>query len=270
MTTIYEIRSAIDGLGLSGQAVCLHASLRSLGKVDGGARSVVDAFLSERCTLLVPAFSWKYAVSAPNDRRIERNGRDDAVRAPAEQNATEGYSLSAVEIDSDMGAVAAAVVRSQDRLRGNHPLCSFAAVGELADPLVSEQQPLDAMAPMRQLADADGFVLLAGVGLSSMTLLHWAEQLAGRSLFRRWALDANRHAVEVEAGGCSAGFGNLETAIGGLAKEAQIGRGLWRAFPAAEAARLASDAIRRDPAITHCADTGCARCNDAVLGGPLL
>ncbi|MEK7692818.1 MAG: AAC(3) family N-acetyltransferase [Chloroflexota bacterium] len=270
MTTVYEIRSAVNGLGLSGQFVCLHTSLRSLGKVDGGARSVVDAFLSERCTLLVPAFSWKYAVSAPNDRRIERNGRDDAVRAPAEQDATEGYSVSTVEIDSDMGAVAAAVVRSHDRVRGNHPLCSFAAVGELADPLVTEQQPLDAMAPMRQLADANGFVLLAGVGLSSMTLLHWAEQLAGRSLFRRWALDANRHAVEVETGGCSAGFGNLETAVGGLAKEAQVGRGLWRAFPAAEAARLASDAIRRDPAITHCADTGCARCNDAVLGGPLL
>jgi aminoglycoside N3'-acetyltransferase len=270
MTTVRRIRSAINDLGLSGQPVCLHASLRSMGKVEGGAQSVVDAFLSQRSTLLVPSFSWKYAVSVPNARRLERNGWDDAAFSAQGRNASEGYSVDDAEIDFDLGAVAAAVVRSRDRARGNHPLCSLAAIGELAVPLITEQRPLDAMAPLRRLADENGFVLLVGVDLSSMTILHWAEQLAGRNLFRRWALDANRQVVEVEAGGCSAGFGNLETAIGGLAREAQVGRGLWRAFPAGEVARLASDVIRRDPAITHCADTSCTRCDDAAQGGPLV
>ena len=52
-----EIRAGIRELGLSERPVCVHSSLRSFGKVDGGAATVVEAFVDEGCTLLVPTFS---------------------------------------------------------------------------------------------------------------------------------------------------------------------------------------------------------------------
>ena len=108
-----------------------------------------------------------------------------------------------------------------------------------------------------------------GVGLERMTLLHLAEQQARRNLFRRWANDQNGETMEVEMGGCSDGFGKLEPILAPLMRETQVGQSHWRIFPARETLTLAADAIRRDPLLTHCGCSPC-RCDDAVLGGPLL
>jgi len=62
-------------------------------------------------------------------------------------------------------------------------------VGPLAQQLISGQQPLNVYAPFRALAEAGGWVVLMGVGPDKLTLLHYAEQLAGRIPFRRWAND---------------------------------------------------------------------------------
>ena len=35
----------------------VHSSLASFGRVEGGAAAVVQAFLDEGCTIVVPAFS---------------------------------------------------------------------------------------------------------------------------------------------------------------------------------------------------------------------
>ena len=48
-----------------------------------------------------------------------------------------------------------------------------------------------------------------------------------------------------------------------------VGESLWRIYPFREFVDAAAAAIRRDPSITHCGDPHCARCNDAVKGGPL-
>jgi len=52
-----EIQAGIRELGLSGRPVCVHSSLRSFGIVTGGAETVVQAFVEEGCTLLVPTFA---------------------------------------------------------------------------------------------------------------------------------------------------------------------------------------------------------------------
>src|ERR687891_282076 len=102
-----DLKQALRGLGLSRRAVCLHSSLRSFGHVAGGAKTVIRAFLDEECTVLVPTFS------------------------------------SGFEIDRDMGAIPATLVRWPNRVRGNHPLDSFTAVGPSATELIAQQDPLD-------------------------------------------------------------------------------------------------------------------------------
>jgi aminoglycoside 3-N-acetyltransferase len=132
------------------------------------------------------------------------------------------------------------------------------------------QHTLDVYAPLRVLADRGGFVLLVGVGLTSMTLLHLAEARAGRELFRRWAKAPSGDVVEVQTGSCSAGFDAFEPVLDPLARETSVGASRWRAYPSRETLEKAAQAIRANPAITHCGDETCGRCRDAVAGGPIL
>jgi aminoglycoside 3-N-acetyltransferase len=87
-----------------------------------------------------------------------------------------------------MGAIPAAVVTREGRARGVHPLNSFSALGPRADELIRDQTAIDVYAPFEHLREMGGSVVMMGVGLDSMTLLHYAEQLAGRALFIRWAV----------------------------------------------------------------------------------
>ena len=150
------------------------------------------------------------------------------------------------------------------RARGNHPLNSLAAVGPSARELIAGQAPLDVYAPFRELARLNGYVVMMGVDLRTMTALHLAEQMAGRTLFRRWASDYGGAVVEAECGGCSRGFNGIEPALRPVERRETVGNSLWRIFPIADALERASAAIRECPEITRCAVGGC---EDGIEGG---
>jgi aminoglycoside N3'-acetyltransferase len=270
MVSIRDISEAVRQLGLSRQPLCVHSSLRSFGWVEGGASAVLDGLLSEGCTVMVPAFSWTFAVP-PSGARPARNAWDyDTFEGPRSGIGCV-YTSDSTEIDKeDMGAVAAAIVARPERIRGDHPLCSFAAVGPLANELIAGQRPLHVWAPLEALVDVSGSVLLMGVGLEKMTLLHLAEQVAGRNPFRRWANGPEGTPTEVQVGGCSHGFDDFESVLAPFEGKAMIGASVWRVFPAKATVDAAARAMRRDPMISHCGDPECGRCNDAVLGGPIL
>ena len=270
MVTAQDIANAVPRMGLSGLPVCVHASLRSFGWVDGGAPAVVKGLLTEGCTVLVPTFSWTFAVPPPAKLRRPRNGWDYDTWEASSVGEGRIFTPDSNEIDvEDMGAIPASVLAMPERLRGYHPLSSFSAIGPLAAQLTSGQMPLHVWAPLEALAEAGGSVVLMGVGLQEMTLLHLAEQRAGRNPFRRWANGADGEPIEVESGGCSDGFENLRSALLSLQKECVVGNSRWLIFPASLTLEVAAAAIRADPMITHCGKPH-GRCNDAVLGGPLL
>jgi len=244
--------------------------LRSFGHVAGGAPAVVRSCLEEGCTVIVPTFSSAFEVAPPPHHRFERNGWDYGAGPAPRPGTGRVYTPEAPDVDRDMGAIPAAALGWPGRARGRHPLDSFTAVGPRAAELVAGQVPLDVYAPLKALARAGGFVLLAGVGLERMTLLHLAEKEAGRTLFRRWANGADGEPSAVEVGGCSEGFGKLEPCLRPVMRTMLVGRSAWKALPADEALARAAAAIRDDPRVTHCGDSACARCNDAVAGGPVL
>jgi aminoglycoside 3-N-acetyltransferase len=264
-----DISSALRRLALAGRPVCLHSSLRSFGQVQDGADAVVDAFLAADCTLLVPSFSWTFAVGAPPDLRPARNGWDyeHPGRVGHSRNV---YTPETSEIDRDMGAVPAAVVARPARARGDHPLSSFAALGAQAGEAVAAQKWGDPHAPLGWLTESEGSVLLAGVGLTALTLVHYAEQLAGRTLFRRWALDPNGRVEMVPVGGCSDGFDKLVPYLARVGQETRVGASRWLAYPASAALPVLVQTIRAEPELTRCARPSCGRCPDASAGGPLV
>ncbi len=269
--TFQDIRQAIHTLGLSDHALCVHSSLRSFGVVEGGASTVIHALLAEGCTVLVPTFSFDaFAIPPPASMRPERNGFNYAITRGPSPGMKHVYSPDALDIDKNMGAIPAAVLALPEHVRGNHPLCSFTAIGPLAKELVSGQEPLHVYAPLEALTEAGGWLLLMGVGLDSMTFLHLAEQRARRRLFRRWANGPGGQPIEAETGGCSDGFEQFERFLSAFEKRIYVGQSLWRAYPARETLTTASKAILENPQITHCSNPNCQRCNDAILGGPLI
>ena len=268
---IEEIRRAVRAAGVASRPVCVHASLRSFGRVYGGAQTVVEGLLAERCTVLAPTFSQGYAVAPLPRQRPARNGFDYA-RLPLTMPGTDRiFTTASTEIDRDsMGAVPSAVLERPGHQRGNHPLNSFSAIGPLAGELIAGQAALDVYAPLRRLAELNGLIILMGVGLDRMSLLHFAEQQAGRRMFRRWANGPDGQPIEFERGGCSAGFVRFAPVLRALLWETRVGESRWEVYPAHEALQTATAAIHQQPEITRCAEPSCYRCEDAILGGPIL
>jgi aminoglycoside 3-N-acetyltransferase len=267
-----DLRRGIRALGLPGRAVCVHSSLRSFGApIDGGADGLIDAFLAEGCTLMVPAFTDDFALWPPDHLRPPRNGTQyDRPRRPYPGEGRV-FTSDCTEVTlAEMGRLPATLAARSLRRRGQHPLLSFVAIGPQAEALIAPQRPLDVFAPLRALEERAGAVLLIGVGFTNMTLIHRAEAVAGRTLFRRWANGPDGRAMMVETSGCSSGFDAFETRLAPLGRETRVLASRWRAFPAAETVAAAARAIREHPEITACGRPTCERCRDALLGGPIL
>lgn len=260
-----DVRTVLRQLGLSGRPVCVHCSLSSFGHVEGGGKTLVRAFLEERTTLLAPSFSWGFAVPPPASDRPPRNGTryDFPDRPPPER----AFTPESREVDRDMGALARTVVLHTERERGDHPLCSFSAVGPLASDLIEVQRPNAVWAPLERLAAADGSVILMGVGLTRLSLIHLAEEAAGRRPFIRWTLGPDGTTQRVRVGGCSEGFESLRPVLEG--KVLRVGMSQWFILRAAESLHRLTGAIREEPDLTKCGDPACLRCRDAVAGGPI-
>lgn len=266
-----DIHSAIRALGLEGHPLCVHASLRSFGGLEGGGDMLLDALLEVGCTVLVPSFSHELELPPPEGRLLPRNGMDEKdLTLLASHTPGAPYAPGCGVLSPSMGAFSRTLLSRPGSVRGDHPLNSFAALGPEADALLSGQTGERVYAPFEALCARNGYVLLMGVGLDRATIVHYGEQLAGRALFLRWALDREGVLRPVRTGGCSRGFGRLEPTVAPLARSVRVGDSLWQCFPAAELARRCAGAIRQNPELTRCDDPCCIRCADAATGGPAL
>jgi aminoglycoside N3'-acetyltransferase len=270
MLTEADIRRVVDHAGLSGRVVCAHASVRSFGPIEGGAGAIVSALLAQGCTLVVPTFTYEKACKPPAGWSLARNGWS-AWDGMSECRPEAGFSASGNDLTlKHMGALPAAVLARPDRVRGDHPLNSFSAVGPRVANVIAGQRPLDVYYPFRRLVEHDGAVVMMGVSLTTMTFLHYAEQIAGRTLFRRWARLRDGPCIECEVGSCSDGFEQFAPHLAPVERQVTVGASRWRIFPARDTVAIASQQIRISPSITHCPRLACERCIDAIAGGPVL
>jgi len=263
-----QIKEAIDLLRLPGKAVCIHASLRSFEQPVYG---LLKAFEEAGCTVLVPAFSDMYEAPPAEWLMPVQNGAGDYTWFLEKDYEDAGvYSpqsnLLSVE---EMGRFPQMVLEHPARLRGGNFLNSFAALGPLAQTLVEKQTNQNVYAPLEELYELDGFILLMGVGLDCATAIHFAEQKAGRAPFVRWAKDAAGNTVPVRAGGCSDGFEKLAPLLSPYEKQVMVLGSLWRCYRARDLVDACVQAFRSNPVAAHCGNADCDRCNDAAKGGPV-
>lgn len=158
-----------------GSVLAVHASMRPIGWVCGGAHALTLALrdvLGPAGTLVVPTHT--------PDNSDPAGWRNPPV--PEHWWATIRDEMPAfdpaVTPSRWMGALAELVRTWPGALRSDHPQVSFAALGPQAERMVAGHR-LDAMlgedSPLARLYDLDADVLLLGVGHDSNTSLHLAE-----------------------------------------------------------------------------------------------
>ncbi len=158
--TQMQIAHDLTALGLRESGVLLvHASLRSLGAVSGGAETVVRGLLRAlggNGTLLMPALSYTYT----------------GVNNPV---------FDLLHTPSCIGALPEYFRTRPGTIRSVHPTHSVCGVGTKTESLLKEHHldttPCGEHSPFRRLQDVKGQILFLGCGLRPNTSMHAIEEL---------------------------------------------------------------------------------------------
>ena len=172
----------------AGDLLMMHASLRALGPVEGGAHGVIDALEAA----VGPAGTLLMVIGARDDWAWV-NGRPEGERPDLLRDA-EPFNCLETPTDPDLGVLAEAFRTRPGTTVSDHPEGRFGASGPLADDLVKEVPWNDYYgpgSPLERLVQADGRILRLGADLDTVTILHYAEYLAPVAAKRR----VRRHRV---------------------------------------------------------------------------
>lgn len=171
-----ELAADLARLGVRpGDVIMVHASLRAIGPVDGGAAGVVaalDAVVAPTGTLLM--------VLGALDEWDWVNARPEAERAALLADAPPFDPLR-TPADPEVGVLAEVFRRSPGTVVSDHPDGRFGARGPHAEQLLRDPPWDDYFgtgSPLHRLVEAGGRVLRLGADLDTVTLLHHAEYLA--------------------------------------------------------------------------------------------
>ncbi|HEX6507289.1 MAG TPA: AAC(3) family N-acetyltransferase [Chloroflexota bacterium] len=143
--------------------ILVHSSLSSLGWVDGGAATVIDAIrdaIGSNGTILAPTLTGRqeYGPDCP------------PTFDPASSRTWTGQ-------------IPITLLAHPGARRSNHPTHSVAGIGPATELLIRRHEycatPCAADSPYGRLADLGGMILLLGVTHDSNTSLHMIEEVAG-------------------------------------------------------------------------------------------
>lgn len=255
MTGFRDLVDGLRGLGIpSKQPVIAHASLSAVDEVQGGAETALGAMLHVFNTLVMPTFTYKTMLTpqaGPPDNGIVYGSHADANRMVE-------FFHPGMPADRLMGIIPEILRRHPQAQRSNHPILSFTGVN--AGPFLESQSLEEPLAPIRRLVEAKGWVLLFGVDHTVNTAIHYAERLARRKQFVRWALTPQGVVECPYFPGCSDGFSALTPWVDHHTRRIKIGEALVQALPLIELVEVACARIETDPLALLCDHPQCERC----------
>jgi len=254
-----DLKFAFEDLNLADHHVIVHASLRPFGYIKSGVDAVLRAMLSSFKSVMMPAFTYKTMVTP------EVGPPNNGITYGSEKNLNkmaQSFKLN-MRVDPMIGILAETLQVRPFATRTNHPILSF--TGMRADEFLITQTMAEPLAPIGALAKADGWVVLINVDHSVNTSIHYAEKLAGRKQFIRWAINGN-HIVECPGfPGDSSGFNAIAEHLETNTRRVHVGHGSVQAVSLKHLFETVQELIKKDPLALLCQRSDCERCN-AVRG----
>lgn len=256
MLTFRDLVAGLKSLGINPkQPLIVHASLDSFGEeIRGGAQTLLGALLMTSDTIVVPTFTYKTMLipeTGPENNGMTY-GSGTALNRLAE------FYRADMPADPLMGILAETLRQHPQAQRSSHPILSFSGIH--AAEILQAQTLHEPLAPIQRLAQAHGWVLLIGVDHTVNTSIHFAERLAGRRQFVRWALTPSGIKECANFPGCSEGFNQADAELVPITKRVMIGKALIRAIPLRSMIDLLKQKIEAEPLALLCDRKDCERC----------
>jgi len=264
-----ELTKCFRGLGLrEGDRIAMHASLSSIGTVDGGAAMVIHRLmnvLGKNGLLLMPTFTSITRHSSTHDR---------FTKAGCWCEGKESRHLPFIpelQPDREMGEIAYRLCSWPASRRSRHPAFSFAAVGRESDALMCTYSQTDPLDPLKTIVKHEAFVLTIGLELDSVTAIHLAEQRRSPTKFAtERALTMGRTGplwVDIVAPGCSAGFRKVGDNIDPKnVQHANIGSARATLYRMNQLVTTAEELLTDDPSVLDCGRAECLSCRARMRG----
>jgi aminoglycoside 3-N-acetyltransferase len=257
MIGFQELVSAIHSLEIGhDHPVIAHASLSAFGRIQGGPQTLLYALLHEFKTLIMPSFTYKTMLVpeiGPPNNGIKYGDH-------ADRNLMAEFFTTEMPSDRLMGILSETLRTYPTAQRSSHPILSFCGVN--ADRFLQCQTLAEPLGPIRVLTATGGWVLLLGVDHTVNTSIHYAEQLAGRKQFVRWALTLQGVVECPGFPGCSDGFEALAPKLVHVTRQARVGKATVQAILLADLIAFAVGWVEADPTAMLCKNSYCERCTE--------
>ena len=176
MHSVEDLVADLHALGVRpGDRLMVHASLRRIGPVEGGAAGVVEAI--DRT--LGPTGTWLMVYGARDDHAWV-NERPEAERAALLADA-EPFDRLRTPVLPEVGVLAEVMRTTPGTVVNDNPEGRFGARGALAEAWLHDHPWDDYYGPgsvLDRFASAGGRVLRMGANPDTVTVLHHAEYLA--------------------------------------------------------------------------------------------
>ena len=254
MVSFREFVNAFREVGLNaGQPVIVHASLSSIGEIRGGVDTLLGALLSMTHGIMAPTFTYKTMITpevGPENNALVYGSGNDFNRLAE-------FFRPEMPADPMMGILPETIRKHPGAKRSSHPILSFSGIG--VDTALEAQSLVEPLAPIRELCEQNGIVLLVGVNHTVNTSIHYAERLAGRKQFVRWALTPQGVMECPGFSGCSDGFEQAAPYLSPITRTTRIGNATLQAILLQPMIQTITELIQKQPQALLCHKTD-ARC----------
>jgi len=256
MISYHILIDALKTLGLNRDIpVIAHLDLSISSRIKGGTGTLMGALLSTVDNVLLPAFTFSTMVTpeeGPDNNNLqygENSVKNLEAKIFSHSLPSELSNQEAIDILQEFPGTS----------RSDHPIFSFYGLG--LDVALIDQAPDKPYLPIKIMMGLGGWVILIGADPSQNFSLHYAEYLAGRKQFLRWALTPGGISACPHFPGCPNGFHKLDYYLQGELRELLIEGIRLYAVPLESMISTAVALINEDPFALLCNDLNCVRCN---------
>lgn len=251
-----QLQNDLEQLGLAkGDMVYVHTSLRAVGAIEGGADTLINAFLDVL-------------------------GPDGTLAVPTHTLSFVGLGKPPHTQDTPtiLGAFPEAVRKRPEALRSGHASHATAAIGKHAKTLTENHDPCHAVgpdSPLYRLWQMDGKILLLGVTHKANTTIHLAESIA-KMPYRFLHYDASwgnavhellpdgtvKEHVQAEFPGCSGVYNQLQPLLEtkGMVNVGPVGNAASYLMKSRNLVAEAIALLEKDNAALLCNEPQCPCC----------